>query len=94
MAPESDSINRENQPKENFETSIKRLEQLISELERGDLPLELALARYEEGMSRLKNCYAILESVEKKVVLLSKREEGSIQESPFSLDQAKSQKKA
>ena len=94
MVTESDSLHKDTQPKENFETSVKRLEQLINELERGDLPLELSLARYEEGMHRLKSCYAILESVEKKIVLLSKREDGTIQESPFSLDQAKNQKKA
>ena len=75
--------------KETFEGCVKRLEEIIAELERGDLPLEHSLARYEEGIGRLKRCYGILESVEKKIALLSKRENGSIGEEPFYPEQSK-----
>ena len=69
--------------KENFETSLKRLEEIVAELERGDLPLELSLAKYEEGMNRLKRCHGILEEVQKKIVLISRKEDGNFEEIPF-----------
>lgn len=89
---ESDT-SKENPPKENFEMCLKRLEQIIMELERGELPLETSVARFEEGTARLKACNAILEGMEKKIALLSKREDGSVQEVPFQMDQAKNMKK-
>ena len=71
------------QEKESFETTLRRLEEIVVELERGELPLEHAIARYEEGVHRLNRCYAILDSLEKKVALLSKKEDGSVHEVPF-----------
>ena len=73
--------------KETFEISLKRLEEIVAELERGDFPLEQSLAKYEEGVNRLKSCYRILEDVEKKITLISRKEDGSIEEVPF--EQAK-----
>ena len=67
-----------------FEEALKRLELIISELERGELPLEIALARYEEGVNHLKYCHQTLESIENKIVLLSKQENGTMTEIPFS----------
>lgn len=69
--------------KENFEGSLKRLEEIVSELERGDLSLEQALAKYEEGNHRLKRCYRILEDAQKKIVLISQKEDGNFEEIPF-----------
>ena len=80
-------------PKESFESSLKRLENIVAELERGDLPLELALARYEEGINRLQKCYGILGSVEKKIALLSRKDDGSIEQSPFQYDLSKNAKR-
>lgn len=70
-------------PEENFEASLKRLEEIVVELERGDLSLEKSLAKYEEGIHRLKRCYRILEEVEKKIVLISRKDDGEIEEIPF-----------
>lgn len=69
--------------KESFENSLKKLEEVINELERGELPLDKALEKYEEGVNRLKKCYAILEQVEKKIVLLVRKEDGTMEEVPF-----------
>ena len=52
--------------KDTFESSLHRLEEIVAELERGDLALESSLAKYEEGVARLKKCYSILENIEKK----------------------------
>lgn len=70
---------------ENFEASLKRLEEIVIELERGELPLEKSLAKYEEGIHRLKRCYRILEEVEKKIVLITRKENGELEETPFEL---------
>jgi exodeoxyribonuclease VII small subunit len=56
----------------NFETSIKRLEEIVHELEKGDLPLEESLKIFEEGMNLIKFCSEKLEEVEQKVTMLVK----------------------
>ena len=78
--------NLESIEKESFESSLHRLEEIVAELERGDLPLESSLAKYEEGVNRLKKCYTILEVIEKKIAIISKKEDGLIQETPFNID--------
>ncbi len=61
-----------------LEEAFSRLEQLLSEMDRDDLPLEEAFARYEEGMKLLKHCSSAIDSVERKVMVLS--EEGELEE--------------
>ena len=73
----------QNSSEESFEKSLKQLETIVAELERGDLPLEESLAKYEEGINRLKKCYHTLEEVEKKIVLISQKGDGSFQSNPF-----------
>ena len=52
---------------ESFETHLEKLEEIVDALESGDLELETALQRYEEGVRRLKSCYEMLASAEQKV---------------------------
>ena len=66
-----------------FEQSIKQLEQIVQELEDGDLHLEKALKKYEEGMKLTKLCSEKLDETEKKVSILLKNSEGRIAERPF-----------
>ena len=66
-----------------FEQSIKQLEQIVQELEDGDLPLEKALKKFEEGMKLTKLCSEKLDETEKKVSILLKNSEGRIAERPF-----------
>lgn len=56
---------------DSFEESLARLESIVSDLEGGELGLSESLERYEEGIGRLKQCHAQLESAEKRVELLS-----------------------
>ena len=69
--------------KDSFEFSLKRLEEIVGELERGEHTLEQSLAKYDEGVHRLKRCHHILEEIQKKIVLISRKEDGSIEEVPF-----------
>lgn len=54
-----------------FEESLGELEAIVADLEGGDLGLADALARYEEGVKRLKQCHSQLESAERRIELLS-----------------------
>ena len=69
-----------------FEQSMKQLERIVQELEGGDLPLESAIKKFEEGMKLTKLCSKKLDETEKKVSILMKNAEGRISEAPFSGD--------
>ncbi len=71
-------------PKKTFEQAIKQLEQIIQELESGDLPLEKAISKFEEGIQLSKYCSKKLDETEKRITVLIQDEEGEIVEKPFS----------
>lgn len=53
-----------------FEESMKRLEEIISELESGDVDLEKSLAYFTEGIEMVKNCKTEINKAEEKVKIL------------------------
>jgi exodeoxyribonuclease VII small subunit len=55
----------------NFEESLAELESIVSDLEGGDLGLEEALSRYEQGIHHLKQCHSQLSRVSRRIELLS-----------------------
>jgi exodeoxyribonuclease VII small subunit len=59
-----------------FEQSLARLEAIVSELDRADLPLEASIRLFEEGMRLSHACRRQLEEAEGKVEILMKREGG------------------
>lgn len=69
--------------KMSFEDSMSQLEKIVEDLEAGDLPLETALKKFEEGMRLSKFCAEKLEETEKKVSLLTKNSSGEISLRPF-----------
>ncbi len=66
-----------------FEQSMKQLERIVQELEDGDLPLEKAIKKFEEGIKLTQLCSAKLDETEKKVSVLLKNAEGQMVEKPF-----------
>lgn len=70
--------------KKTFEDALKQLEVIVEELESGDLPLEKAIKRFEQGVRLSKFCSEKLDETEKKITILLKNEDGSIVEKPFS----------
>ncbi len=66
-----------------FEKSLKQLEQIVQELESGDLPLEKAIKKFEEGVQLSKFCSKKLDETEKKITILLQDQEGNILEKPF-----------
>jgi exodeoxyribonuclease VII small subunit len=57
---------------EKFEELLARLEQIVSDMETVDLPLEKLLSSYEEGMRLVKACSDRLSDAEQKVEILSR----------------------
>lgn len=68
---------------ETFEVSLKKLETIVAQLERGDLPLEDSIKIFEEGMRLSAECKKQLEEAEGKVELLVKKRDGSMSKEPF-----------
>ena len=66
-----------------FEQSMKQLERIVQELEEGDLPLEKAIKKFEEGIKLTKLCSEKLDETEKKISVLLKNSEGQIIEKPL-----------
>jgi exodeoxyribonuclease VII small subunit len=66
-----------------FEQSMKLLERIVQELENGDLPLEKAIKKFEEGIKLTKLCSEKLDETEKKISILLKNSEGQMTEKPF-----------
>ena len=74
---------KKDQPNKKFETALEELEQVVEQLESGDLSLEDSLAAFEKGVGLVKLCNQKLTEVEKKVELLVKDKEGKLQLKPF-----------
>jgi exodeoxyribonuclease VII small subunit len=56
----------------NLEKSLQELEDLVEELESGDLPLEKAMKKFETGIKLTRGCQAALKDAEQKVEILLK----------------------
>jgi exodeoxyribonuclease VII small subunit len=54
-----------------FEQALASLEQVVHDLEDGQIGLAESLARYESGIKLLKHCYGLLEGAERKIELLT-----------------------
>ena len=68
--------------KENFEESMKNLENIVAELENGNLNLDESVKKFEEGMKSAKQCNTILEEAEKKITILLEKD-GELKEENF-----------
>jgi len=69
--------------KKTFEDAMTQLEKIVQELESGDLELEKALKKFEEGVQLSKFCFDKLEETEKKITLLTTDEAGNTRETSF-----------
>jgi len=65
-----------------FEECLQRLEKIVQELEKGDVPLEKSLTLFEEGTQLSAACRKELEEAEGKVEILLKQN-GKLQAEPF-----------
>ena len=70
-----------------FESGLLELEQIVKEMESGELPLERALELYEKGMRLSENCRKQLEAAETRIEMLVRRGD-KVQPEPFRPDKA------
>ena len=63
-----------------FEESLKQLESLVEQMESPELPLETIVEKYELGMKLVGVCSEKLKAAEKRITLLTKKKDGSIEE--------------
>lgn len=66
-----------------FEEALKKLEKIVTDLERGDLSLDEALKKYQEGIELSRNCSQKLESAKKKIDVLTKNKKGEFELKPM-----------
>lgn len=65
---------------ESFETKMQALEQIVSDLEKGDLNLDDSVKKFEQGMKISKECSKMLEETEKRITILLNDENEIIEE--------------
>jgi exodeoxyribonuclease VII small subunit len=70
-----------------FEAGLQELEQIVKEMESGDLPLERALALFEKGMKISETCRKQLEEAETRVEVLVRKGD-RVQPEPFRPEKA------
>ncbi|HYL92296.1 MAG TPA: exodeoxyribonuclease VII small subunit [Alphaproteobacteria bacterium] len=70
-----------------FEDSLQRLEKIVDQLEKGNVPLEQALKLFEEGVQLSSSCRKELEEAEGKVEILLKQN-GKLQAAPYEAEKS------
>lgn len=72
--------------KKSFEEQMEKLEKIVNEIEKGDLNLDEAVAKFEEGIKISKDCNQMLEDAEKKITILI-NEDGELKEENFGVSE-------
>jgi exodeoxyribonuclease VII small subunit len=70
-------------PPPSFELAMKRLSEIVEQLESGELPLDASLRLFEEGVGLSKAAGALIEAAERKVEALTRAADGSLGSVPF-----------
>lgn len=71
---------------EKFETSLKKLEEIVQKLEKGSLSLDDSIKAFEEGVKHAAFCAKKLDEAERKVEVLIKQRNGAYRREPFDVD--------
>jgi exodeoxyribonuclease VII small subunit len=66
-----------------FESSLRELEQIVQQLEAGDMPLDRSLELFEQGVKLSRQCQKRLDEAERKVEILLRANDGSYKSTPF-----------
>jgi exodeoxyribonuclease VII small subunit len=69
-----------------FEDGLTRLEQIVSQLEAGNLSLEDSLKVFEEGIGLARHCAKYLADAERRIELLAKDDTGALTQKPFAFN--------
>ncbi|GAA6185629.1 MULTISPECIES: exodeoxyribonuclease VII small subunit [Alteromonadaceae] len=72
-------MSKDNELSDNsFEDTMQELEQLVAEMEQGDIPLEQALAKFERGISLARNSQKMLKAAEQRVQILMQQDQEDV----------------
>jgi exodeoxyribonuclease VII small subunit len=77
-----------------FEDALKKLEKIVEDLENGSLSLDGALEKYNEGIELSRLCTKKLDAAKKKVEILLKSADGSVELKPFDESTAEEEEKS
>lgn len=58
--------------KKNFEQTLENLEDIVKELEGGELGLDASIKKFESGLKMYEECRGLLKDAEKKIAILTK----------------------
>ena len=70
-----------------FEDALARLETIVTELEKGDLPLNDSLKMFEEGIKLSKTCLKMLDDAERKVEIMVQDKDGKKRVEAYSIEE-------
>lgn len=70
-----------------FEDALARLETIVAELEKGDLPLNDSLKMFEEGIKLSKTCLKMLDDAERKVEIMVQDKDGKKRVEAYSIEE-------
>ncbi|MFI5379095.1 MAG: exodeoxyribonuclease VII small subunit [Tepidisphaerales bacterium] len=70
-------------PPKSYEEAVQELQQIIAEIERGEIGLEDVLSRYERGHFLLQFCQQTLTAGEKQIELIAKSPDGALKTEPL-----------
>lgn len=73
----------EKREKFQFEKALEILEKIVESMESGELTLDQALQKYEEGVGLVRACQTQLNEAEKKIEILTKTLDGALRKEPF-----------
>lgn len=65
--------------KMSFEDALQRIEEIVSEIEEGSVPLEESIDKYAEGTKLIEHCRTVLGNAEKKIQLLTKGQDQALE---------------
>ena len=69
-------------PPKSFEDALRELDQILADIESGDVGLEENLVKYERGSFLIQHCRTVLRQAEQQIELLAKSADGGIETSP------------
>ena len=76
-------VKKNTTPPRDFQDAITELEQILREIERGEVGLEDSLVKYERGNFLIQHCQGILNTAEKQIEQVTKNSDGSVRASPL-----------
>ena len=73
-------------PPKSFEDALQELDEILTNIENGQIGLEESLQKYERGNFLIQHCRGVLNAAERQVELLSRAADGGLAATPMETD--------